>query len=277
MTSGTLCQTFIDRAFILNVTFLMTPASVAASGAACSEEPVFSSVYTPGGTGQPSSQPSSHPTSSPSVPPGLRRKKLVSSGFIGFLTVVCLIWFLRFFPSLLATIKKKKEKICHLYDILVVINDEEEAILENIRHEDITFFRRTNVEESSKSLKWTMNSTSDVLEQRFEVQFLDHYDLLGESGPSEEDKEGVGHAIKGEKLVTKEMYVHEPELQCGMIIRVKPAYQVEEELDGTVKSPMGHDFSGPSRENSVRDGLHIRDDSSNSLGSSISESTRVKR
>ena len=275
MKSGTLCQTFIDRAFILNVTFLMTPESVAASGAACSEQPVFTSVYTPGGTSQPSSQPSSRPSSQPSEPPVQRKKKLATSGFVGFLTIVFLIWFLRFFPTVLGMMKKH-EKIGHLYDILVVISDDEEAILENIRHEDITFFRRTNVEDPSQSLKWTMNSTSDLLEARFEVQFLDHYDLLGESGPAEGDADGaVGHAVRGDKLVTKETYVHEAGQQMGMIIRVKPAYETEG--DSEVKSPMGHDQSGPSRENSMRGGQYIREDSSNSVGSSITESTRVKR
>jgi hypothetical protein len=275
MKSGTLCQTFIDRAFLLNVTFLMTPEGVAASGAACSEEPVFTSVYTPGGSSQPSSQPSSPPTSNPTEPPVQRKKKLATSGFVGFLTIVFLIWFLRFFPSMLGMMKKT-EKVGHLYDILVVISDDEEAILENIRHEDITFFRRTNVEDPSQSLKWSMNSTSDVLEARFEVQFLDHYDLLGEGGPADEDAEGnVGHKLSGDKLVTKETYVHEAGLQLGMIIRVKPAYEAEGE--GEVKSPLGHDSSGPDRENAMRSSQYNREDSVNSIDSSITEATRAKR
>lgn len=274
MTSGTLCQTFVDRAHILNVTFLMTPESVAASGAACSDQPVFNTIYRPGGTSQPSSQPSSMPTSHPSEPPVQRKKKMVTSGFIGFLTIVFLIWFLRFFPTALGMMRKY-EKIGHLYDILVVISDDEEAILENIRHDDITFFRRTNVEDPSQSLKWTMNSTSDVLEARFEVQFLDHYDLLGEGGPDEDDAdETVGHKVKGSKLVTKETYVHEPGQQMGMIIRVKPAYEVDGESE--VVSPMGHDLPGPNRDSPVRDGEYVREDSMRSEGSCITESHRVK-
>jgi hypothetical protein len=228
MTSGTLCQIFVDRAHVLNVTFLDTPEGIAESGALCKEVPDFTVYIKNGGTEQPSTQPSS----APSAAPHIRRKKLITSGFIGFLTIVGLIWFLRFYPSIVGLMVKKEKKIGHLYDILVVISEDEEAILENIRHQDIAFYRETSMESGAEPPEWVMNTTSDCLEKRFEVQFLDHYDLLGQSGPSEEEESSnVGHSVTGDKLVTKESYVHQVGLQMGMIICVKPAVENEEDED----------------------------------------------
>lgn len=293
MTSATLCKVFVDRAFTLNVTFLMNAGGVADAGTVCTEEPVFTVIYTPGGTNQPTSQPSSQPSSAPTS--SHRHKlKLVTSGFIGFLVIVAFIWFLRFYPALLAIImKKEEEKPAHLYDILVVISEDEEAILENIKHQDIAFYRRTNVEDPSQSLRWTMNATSDVLEKRFEVQFLDHFDLLGDSGPKAENKaDAVDHSVIGDKLVTKEVYVHDAGLQMGMIIKVKPYYPVDvippEKAEATptnrsypgrvpfgtgAKSPLGRRFDGP--KNSDRRPF-AREESDMSIGSSITEATKYK-
>ena len=157
---------------------------------------------------------------------------MITSGFIGFLTIVGLIWFLRFYPSIVGLMVKKEKKIGHLYDILVVISEDEEAILENIRHQDIAFYRETSMESGAEPPEWVMNTTSDCLEKRFEVQFLDHYDLLGQSGPSEEEESSnVGHSVTGDKLVTKESYVHQVGLQMGMIICVKPAVENDEDED----------------------------------------------
>ena len=134
--------------------------------------------------------------------------------------MILLIALLRFHPIVTAYFAVKKgEKEGHLYDILMVLNEDEEAIIENIRHEDIVFFRRTNCENENQSYTWMMNATSDLLEKRFEVQFLDQYDLLGQGGDNGLDS--LGHAVLGDKLVTKEVYVHEAKLHTGMIIKVK--------------------------------------------------------
>ena len=227
MNSGTLCQIFVDRAHILNVTFLETPSGIAESGALCKEIPTFTTIIN-----NEELQPSSQPSSAPSLAPNIHRKKLITSGFIGFLTIVCLIWFLRFYPSIVGLLVKKEKKIGHLYDILVVISEDEEAILENIRHQDIAFYRETSLVSGAEPPEWVMNAKSDCLEKRFEVQFLDHYDLLGQSGPAEEDHDtAVGHSITGDKLVTKESYVHQVGLQMGMIISVKPATTDDDEDD----------------------------------------------
>ena len=229
MNSGTLCQIFVDRAHILNVTFLDTPAGIAESGALCKEVPTFTTIINSGGGTE---QPSTQPSSAPSFAPHIHRKKLITSGFIGFLTIVSLIWFLRFYPSIVGAFVKKEKKIGHLYDILVVISEDEEAILENIRHQDIAFFRETCMDSGAEPPEWTMNTKSDCLEKRFEVQFLDHYDLLGQSGPAEEDEHAaVGHSVTGDKLVTKESYVHQVGLQMGMIICVKPAIDGDDDVN----------------------------------------------
>lgn len=135
-----------------------------------------------------------------------------------------LIGILRFIPALIDNFSTKKvSKGGHLYNILVVLNAEEMAVLENIRHEDISFFRKMTKESAEDSLSWQMNDTSKILSKHHEVKFFDVYDLLGEGGMSEHDEIIVDHSIKGNKLVTKEAYKHQARLQTGMIIQVQPA------------------------------------------------------
>lgn len=90
---------------------------------------------------------------------------------LGILAVIGLIAFLRFYPSVVRLIFAKKiEKIGHLYDLLVVLDNQEDALIQNVKHEDIAFFRRTIIEGDKQTLEWMMNGTSDMLEKRFEVQ-----------------------------------------------------------------------------------------------------------
>lgn len=229
MTSGTLCEQFVGRAHSHNVSFLTIPGGLAASGAVCSEDPSFTSVYTPApdNTQKPTDQPTSRPSSAPH---STRKHKLYTSGFNGFLLIVLLIWLLRFVPSFIGVLRKKGKKDTHLYDILVVINDSEEAILKNIRHQDIAFFRRIldKSEKDPKHSRWTMNDTSELLEKRFEVQFFDQYDLLGNNSKLRDDNDGtpcraVDHTLSGNQLVTTEIYIQEARLQLGMILKVKPS------------------------------------------------------
>lgn len=221
MTSGTLCEKFISRGQTLNVTFMNTPEGAKSAGTVCDEQPTFITVYTPAATMQPSSRPSSQPILHD------QGRGEYSSGFIAFLLIVLLIWFLRFLPSFLDVIMKKKYEPVHTYDILV-LNGFEEAVIQHVSHEDIAFFRYIRAEGYEHSSRWCMNDTSEILEKRFEVQFYDQYDLLGNNSRAKDDNDGcdlrsANHEVTGDKLVTKETYVQEAHLQVGMIIRVRPA------------------------------------------------------
>ena len=191
----------------------------------CRQTPVFLTVFIAGPNNQPSSLPSGQPTSSPSKPPTIPKRKIFSMSVVGILTIVTFIGLLRFLPSMMDVFMAKKAYVRgHLYNILVVLNDEEMAVLENIRHEDIAFFRRiTETEKDSHMNDWTMNTSSEPMQKRQEVLFYDVYDLLGESGMGEEAEFSADHSLEGDKVVTKENYVHNAHLQTGMIIRVRPA------------------------------------------------------
>lgn len=212
----------MNRIEYLNVTVLMDPTGRTAIRDLCSGKASFATIITPITTiYQPSNRPSGSPTMMPTNLPTVAMHSSLTSGFMGFISIILLISLLRFHPVVTAMLSAKKEpKEGHLYDILVVLNENEEAIIENIRHEDIAFFRRTYVESDDQSLVWMMNATADLLEKRFEVQFFDHYDLLGQSGLDEKFGK-TGHAVVGDKLITKEIYMHDAKLHMGMIIRVK--------------------------------------------------------
>ena len=274
VNSGTLCQQFINRGIYLNVTALMSPEGLAAAGAVCDEEPVFTSVFIPAMTSQPSSSPSGLPSTAPTMKPiSSNSTVVVTSSFIGFLTIILLIGFLRFNSAMAALfLRKKEEKKNHLYNILVVLNKDEEAILENIRHDDIVFYRGTETPDASTPTEWIMNDTNGVLERRFEVQFYDQYDLLGQSGVDEDDLK-CKHGVIGDKVVTKEVYVHQPKLLVGMIITVK-------ELRAKVSGSFYHteDISGKcsesetnkcSESHSIIFGESVKADSNSSMASIV--------
>lgn len=219
-----LCTLFVSRAIELNVTFMATTTGLKSAGALCGVRANARFEDTVTVTSSPSADPTAAPTAHSSTPRPTPAT-LFSSTFVGVITIVILVGFLRLNPTLATIIMaKEKPRAGHLYDILVVISDEEEAIIENIRHEDIVFLRRIAKDDIDQTDSWMMNTSAEALEARFEVQFYDHYDLLGESGPSEENvMSDVGHKVIGSKLVTKETYIHEASLHVGMIIRVKPA------------------------------------------------------
>ena len=79
---------------------------------------------------------------------------------------------------------------------------------------------------------WMMNVTKDPLEKRFEVQFLDQYDLLGFG---DVDGDNPTHRVKGNKLYTKEVYVHKVCMQIGMIISVKEAGSLDPPVNRRVR------------------------------------------
>lgn len=226
LSNHKLCEQFILRGIYLNVSILMDPASQAAAGAFCQPKSLFYTINTPLMTSQPSSMPSGAPSSIPAQFVNIDRNESTDTLW-GFLTIILLIAILRFNSVFTTLLTKRGECACHLYDILVVLGDEEEAILENIRHDDIMFFRRTQLGNTSQSAEWMMNSSPLLFEKRFEVQFYDQFDLLGESGLDGNEILATDKII-GDKIVTKEVYIHKATLQVGMIIRVKRLKELDE-------------------------------------------------
>jgi hypothetical protein len=221
LSTGNLCRRLATSAGQLNVFSIMSPPDIKNM---CNNTAFFKTAFiaTPLViiSGSPTGQPSSTPTSYRPIP----KTSLLSQKMIGFLTILCLIGVLRFVPSLIDVFSTKKaDRGGHLYNILVVLSAEEMAVLENIRHEDISFYRKMTVESAVDSLNWQMNGTSKILEKYQEVKVFDVYDLLGSSGMDERDEISRDHSIKGNKVITKEAYRHEAQLQTGMIIQVRPA------------------------------------------------------
>jgi hypothetical protein len=102
-------------------------------------------------------------------------------GFVRF-------WYVQYWSDLFSLILVKKDRYLtehkyltdYQYDILMVYSDNRDIILENIDHQDIVFFRRTNKQSKDQPLGWVINCVPDALEKRFEVKFFDRYDLLNE-------------------------------------------------------------------------------------------------
>ena len=220
VNDGRLCKKIVQIAHQNNVTNLMTVRNIQNIGDVCQRTPLFSTIFVPGPFTQPSSMPSGQPTS---MPTGHTPTKTVTVAFVGYITIVLLIAFFRFFPSVVDMYAKKDVmKKGHLYDILVILNSEEHAVLENIRHEDIAFFRRIETENDFQSTDWLMNVTSDVLQKRFEVEFFDTYDLLGQNKRAKADK------TKTTSDDEVAVYVHEATICMGMIIKVIPSKDYKE-------------------------------------------------
>lgn len=90
--------------------------------------------------------PTSPPTSVPSkVVPKISALKtpLVTIQFLGYLFILFIIACLRCCPVIVGYCSASDDlQMAHTYDILVILNDENEAVFQNIRHEDIIYFRR---------------------------------------------------------------------------------------------------------------------------------------
>jgi hypothetical protein len=119
--------------------------------------------------------------------------------------------------------EKPKEKIGHRYDVLVMIDKENDAILENINHEDIAFFRKTEITEKDQKIAWIFNNTPIVLEKRSEVKFFDKHELLKDGSlKSEKDKEVKQFkSLNDGKVRRNSMLFDKIPMQIGMIIRVR--------------------------------------------------------
>lgn len=90
----------------------------------------------------PTFKPTSIPTRLGPIVPFLKTP-LVSIQFLGYMFILFIIAFLRCCPVLVGCCTSSDDMSkAHLYDILVILNDENEAVFQNIRHEDIIYFRR---------------------------------------------------------------------------------------------------------------------------------------
>jgi hypothetical protein len=216
INAGIFCNEVITSGKSNDVPFLMLPVSVGAIGAICKrqEEPTFTTVFIRRYQRQPSSMPSSQPSEQPTSSPTPVKPQLITGSLIGFLSVIVLIGFLRIYPAILNFWFMKKNN-GYKYDILVMIENDE-AVIENIKHEDIVFFRRTWIEGVHHTLDWMINANADVLEKRFEVKFFDHCDLL-----YQEDVMDI-NGWKRKSTDVDEYLLHKARLYTGMIIRAKP-------------------------------------------------------
>jgi hypothetical protein len=144
MTSGLFCKNIADNILKSNVSSLSSPDQINAIRAICkSSSPRIGFVSNLVPTAY---RPSPQPSSRPVLYRGFKTddtKHLVTVQFLGYMFIILLLGCLRCAPCLFGCGTVGKEEISpHLYDVLVILNDEEEAIFENIRHGDITFFRR---------------------------------------------------------------------------------------------------------------------------------------
>jgi hypothetical protein len=216
LTSGALCDNLIVRAAALNVSIMTSEAGLKTTAAICSEHTIAFSPSSPSKLYAP-------PTAQPTFAVGetvvlASPTKLLTMSTLVILGAIVLIGALRLISScyLVRTAKMDKRNGGHLYDILVILNNEEEAILENISHDDIVFFRPTKVDDGR--MGWTMNASPDALVRHFEVQFLDRCDLLGQSGL--QDKELTSDKMKP-SMSGKEN--KKSGMQIGIIVKVRPA------------------------------------------------------
>ena len=136
------CNKVVANVLAANVSVLHIPPQIIAIREICglnSTGPIkFASVVLPAQrfpTGQPSSQPSYY------IPPiKIGRRSYTTFALIIFIIIV--IACLRCCLICIAFRHKKDAAESHLYDILVILNNDEEGIFENVRHEDIVFSRR---------------------------------------------------------------------------------------------------------------------------------------
>ena len=222
MSDGSMCRLIVISAAKSNLTSLNSTSALQNLFDVCNSIPVYATIFIPGHETQPSSQPTGQPTAIPSQVK-FDRPNLFSNKIIGVLVMITLVGFFRFKPSVIDIFAVKLyQEESHLYNILVFLNNDEQAIMVNIRHEDILYFRRTTVDENCQTVHWLQNSSSDPLETRFEVQFFDVYDLLGSNNNKSNRSVGVEKITKKGKLIAEETYTTEISLQVGMIITVSP-------------------------------------------------------
>ena len=145
ISTSSFCNKVVQNVIASNVTTLHTPEQVLEIYAICglkSSSPVTYQAKVIPVKRYPTSQPTSQPTTIPLPQPTIRQH-LVTIHFIGYLLIILVLACLRCAPVIIACCTKDlAPKRSHLYDILVILNDTEEAVFQNVRHEDIVFSRR---------------------------------------------------------------------------------------------------------------------------------------
>lgn len=243
MTDHSLCNSLVTRVSYYNITMLLSATAKVGIDSVCGQKPVFATVILSVNEGL-FSAPTIEPSSPPTQPPTPYYMSTERNRLYGILAIILFTAMLRLLPAVIdCSVSKKSPKRGHLYDILVVLNNTQEAVLQNIRHEDIAYYRSVTSDiDETLVYEWTMNNMPAPLDKRVEVHFLDQYDLLGHSGATNtaagEGGAGMGilssvsTEIAGDKCVTQRMYMHEASLQVGMIIRVIPSPDYSPKLVG---------------------------------------------
>ena len=198
MTDHSLCNSLVTRVSYYNITMLLSATAKVGIDSVCGQKPVFATVILSVNEGLFSS-PTIEPSSPPTQPPTPYYMSTERNRLYGILAIILFTGMLRLLPAIIdCSVSKKSPKRGHLYDILVVLNNTQEAVLQNIRHEDIAYYRSvTSVIDETLVYEWTMNNMPAPLEKRVEVHFLDQYDLLGHSGARDTaagEGEGEGDA-----------------------------------------------------------------------------------
>ena len=139
------CNQVVKNVRVNNVTVLQNVTQVAAIYAICGVGtgfgPVAYRTMFLASQRYPSTEPTSQPTNK-QTPIPIQRRSLVSVVFICIIFFIILIACLRCCLILSVFCLVKKVTKSHLYDIIVILNDNEEAIFENVLHEDVVFYRR---------------------------------------------------------------------------------------------------------------------------------------
>ena len=139
------CNQVVKNVRVSNVTVLQNDTQVAAIYAICGVGtgfgPVAYRTMFLASQRYPSIEPTSQPTNK-QTPIPIQRRSLVSVVFICIIFFIILIACLRCCLILSVFCLVKKVTKSHLYDIIVILNDNEEAIFENVLHEDVVFYRR---------------------------------------------------------------------------------------------------------------------------------------
>jgi hypothetical protein len=268
ISNGTLCKELQDFANKSNISSLLTPSAITEIKAFCNQSVAFETIFgTLNSSLEPSSSPSESKSKSPSSLTKCSKSTKISStisvpiieglsddevhnvmGGLGGLFALCIfgVWgCLRCLPCCVGLVTLKKER-GHLYDILLIVDDSEELILRNIRHEDISYFRDSKTQDMQ--LTWETNDTDDVLEMRFEVEFFDRYDLMGRGLDRHVAEKGVCNVnfeMSEDKAIWRENYSHHAYLETGMIIRINPANYSKNVKEDNCSYDLGCDSTAP--------------------------------
>lgn len=172
MTDHSLCNSIVTRVSFFNITMLLSATAKVGIGAVCGQTPAFATVILSVPVDIPTTL-TIEPSSPPTQQPTLYHLSTERNRLYGILAIIIFTAVLRLLPAMIdCCVPKRNPKKGHLYDILVVLTNTEEAVLQNIRHEDIAYYRSvTSDSDENVPYEWTMNNKPAPLEKRVEVHF----------------------------------------------------------------------------------------------------------